>query len=301
MTKLTWMNIIRIIERAFELTPAEISRCLGVKRSTVTRLRNGFTKKPKSSLTHKMIYEKLFDPTTGPNHNKEETMLEFLKDSLKHFGLKDVMKDVWDYKPTSNDANKVSIWDGKSVPIDYKTFVFTMLKRTHSNPELSEPDAAEHMRQMLSEIVERCKLTNFLEGNTTDIKEWDDLQSRVDACIEAIDGDILQPLNEDEHKNNFAYRNIQELHLGLVQWFNLSLLVGIFSEQPGFKHDLDNTFRRIYSSYDKLMGNTQSTVEYTVIVPENCDETVKAIFLAGQATLPIENANTDDDRTKGST
>ena len=300
MTKLTWMNIIRIIERAFELTPAEISRCLGVERSTVTRLKNGLTRSPKPSLTRKMIYERLFDPTTGLSRNKEETLLDFLKESLEHFGLKNVMDDVWDNRSISNNAIKGVIWDDKSVPINYKTFVLMMLERTYSNPKLSKPEAAEHMRQMFREIVERCSLTNFLEGNTADVNEWDDLQSRVDACIQAIDEEILQPLNEEKYNNNFMYRNIKELHLGLVQWFKLSLLLGSFSEQPGFKHDLDDAFRRIYSSHEKIIGATSSSVEYTVVVPESCDEAVKAIFLSGQTASPVEKVDSNEDKAENS-
>ena len=127
MKKITWSDIILIIEKMFDLRQTDIAKRLGVNKATISRLKRGKIRRPTFSEkeTCKKLYEKVFEPTNekSPAKKSEGELLVELKYILQETGFQGIMEDLWMEEITK--AN-------------YKKFVMTMLERTVSNPALEK-------------------------------------------------------------------------------------------------------------------------------------------------------------------
>lgn len=95
--EIMWEHIFDLVERMWELNQNGIANCLGVDRSTISRLKNG--KQLQFNYPCNKVYRNLFDPTNPqiPAFGKDsKELLRDLKNEIEEAGLTDGTKDLED-------------------------------------------------------------------------------------------------------------------------------------------------------------------------------------------------------------
>lgn len=147
---LTWNNTFTILEAMLEINQEQIAELLGVSASTISRLKDGKTKKF-TSVKHEDIYRCLLDPANEkcPKHGETENyMLGLIKEEIISAGCKHALDDIWKEE-------------------DFKTFAKKMLKRTQ-NPRPS---------------IERSKTSKSIEERNCNNKSYVELEVTPEEII----------------------------------------------------------------------------------------------------------------------
>lgn len=112
-----WEETIDVITKTFEVKQKEISKCLHISESTLSRIKNG---KGKASFDYNRVFHDVFDPNNekSPAHEMMETEEELL------IRLKKIIENC--FKNVQKVLSDYNCWE----ITDYETFVLKWLRLT---------------------------------------------------------------------------------------------------------------------------------------------------------------------------
>ena len=254
---LSWEDFFTIVEEMWELNQKEVAGYLGCKSSTITRIRNGETKKPR--ITIEQLYEKLFDPTNenSPTYGKKEKdiwadLIKIIKNAESDGDIqKGVIQKIENFIEIIKNAGSEGARKKKIViqeiekKEDYKTFVMELIRLTKINqppkekPKDKKDDPSEAMREIFKQAYNDYRISDFSSQYFFLVSLTPkELLDGIDGFIKTIEFEIIEPYSyantEEIYKNIYRYieilrRHKYDLETKIGQWRDELMFHGISS------------------------------------------------------------------------
>lgn len=188
---------------------------------------------------------------------------------------------------------------------EYDVFVKEMLRRANIKPPRKKKRVPEPTSEELTEQMRGIFLKAFAECDGYSLVHHPNryAQEKIDRFVKII-GDEIE-CSSDLHRKEEIYSKIVEFtkifDIYARSLTNDDYSQGLFSDYSAYRSSFDYDYRRLSILYREITGGTLFPIIDTIVVPEDCDEAVKAFFLLGQTASPVETVDASDDKTKSST